>query len=209
LFALLADVYVASWVLTQLNLETRIHHAEVDADQLAVLDQPTPTAYRDFLARTYGFEASVESALAMCPAIDRLVDLRPRAKAGLLAADLLALGLRPHELAELPLCSWLDACDNVSDAMGWLYVVERKTLLHNAILRHLTVRMPAVMPDASAYLRCYEGVAGARWRDLGAAFDRAATPATANKIVAAAHQAFWSQRDWFRRERKDTRRATG
>jgi heme oxygenase len=197
-------------MLTRLNLETRIHHAEVDADQLAVLDNADPERYREFLIRTYGFEATVESALAVTPDLDRVLDIRERAKAGVIATDLLLVGLRPHELAEVPLCPWLDIIESIEDALGWLYVVERRTLLHSAILRHLTARIPQIVETASAYLRCYEGIAGARWRDLGLAFDRVATPANGDRIVAAAHQAFWCQRDWFRRDKSAKRAiATG
>jgi heme oxygenase len=188
-------------MLTQLNLETRMHHADVDADQLTVLDEFDATRYRDYLVRTYGFEASVESALALTPGLERVIDLRQRAKAGRIAQDLLALGLRPNELSEVPLCTFIDDCDDVLDAMGWLYVLERRTLLHSAILRHLVARMPAIVDHAGSYLRSYEGIAGARWRDLGATYDQIATEMTAPRVIAAAHQALWCQRDWFHTER--------
>ena len=203
------SVYAASWMLTQLNLETRLHHSEVDADQLKVLELPDAARYREFMIRSYGFEASIESALAMTPNLDRVVDLRDRAKAGLIAADLLALGVRPQELSKVPLCPWIETFDNIADALGWLYVVERKTLLHSAMLRHLVVRIPQVMATASSYLGCYDRTAGTRWRDLGSAFDRFATPEIADQVVTAAHHAFWCQRDWFRHRERGTRRAAG
>jgi heme oxygenase len=196
-------------MLTQLNLETRIHHAEVDADQLKVLELPDAARYREFMIRSYGFEASVESALALTTNLNQFVDLRDRAKAGLIAADLLALGMRPQELSKVPLCPWIETFDSIADALGWLYVVERKTLLHSAMLRHLTVRMPQIIVLASSYLSCYDHTAGTRWRDLGAALDRFATPESADQIVAAAHHAFWCQRDWFRRPERGSRRAAG
>lgn len=193
-------MYAASWMLTRLNLETRSHHPVVDADQLSVLDRPSIEKYRELLIRTYGIEASVESALAATPGLDRVIDIHPRAKAGLIATDLLCLELRPHELAEVPLCPWLDTIETIHDAMGWLYVLERRTLLHGAMLRHLCVRLPHVIETASAYLRCYGNQTGARWRDLGVALDHAAaTPETGDRIVAAADEAFWAVRDWFQR----------
>jgi heme oxygenase len=185
-------------MLTQLDLEMQIHLAEVDADPLAVIASPERDRYREFLIRSYGFEASVESALAMTPNLDLVIDLRQRAKAGLVAADLLALGVRPQELSQVPLCTSVETFETIVDAMGWLYVVERRALLHTAIIKDLTPRMPEVMAVASSYLHCYDRNAGTRWRDLSRAFDRVATPEASGKIVAAAHRAFSCQREWFR-----------
>ena len=185
-------------MLTQLDLEMQIHLAAVDADPLAVMESPQRERYREFLIRSYGFEASVESALAMTPNLDLVIDLRQRAKAGLVAADLLALGVRPHELSEIPLCTSVEAFDTIADAMGWLYVVERRTLLHTGLVKDLTPRMPDVMAVASSYLHCYDHNASTRWRDLSRAFDRVATPEASGRIVAAAHRAFSCEHEWFR-----------
>ncbi|MEO8698992.1 MAG: biliverdin-producing heme oxygenase [Kofleriaceae bacterium] len=192
-------MYAASQMLTQLNLATRMHHANVDAAQLAILDEPDANHYQAMLVRTYGFEAPVESALAMSPLVEG-IDLRERGKAGLLAGDLLTLGLRPQQLAKVPLCPRIDAFETIAEAIGWLYVVERRTLLNAVLVRDLTGHIPEVIERAGSYLHCYAGVAGARWRDLGLAFDRAITPEIMTCAIKAAHHAFWCQRDWFHRE---------
>ncbi len=197
-----------SWMLNQLNLETRMHHIEVDADQMAVLELVERQRYRDFLIRSYGFQAPIEAALDMTPNLELVIDLRERMKVGWIAADLLALGMTTREISQIQLCPNIEPFESVADAMGWLYVIERKTLLFNTIIRQLTRRIPDVMKIASSYLHCYEGVTGTRWRDLGTAFDRIAKPEVANRIVIATHQAFWCQREWFSRERA-AQRAVG
>ena len=68
-----------------------------------------------------------------------------------------------------------------AEALGWLYVVERPTLLHDTVLRSLQ----ASIPDISTwhYLTAYDGVAGMRWQDLGHAMDDVATtPALGEQI---------------------------
>jgi heme oxygenase len=115
--------------------------------------------------------------------------------------------VRPQELSKVPLCPRIGTFDSVEDALGWLYVVERKTLLHSAMLRHLTVRMPQVMALASLYLSCYDHTAGTRWRDLGTALDRFATPESAGQIVAAA-PGVRCQRGWFRHRERGRRAAS-
>src|SRR5512138_315278 len=91
-----------SWMIERLNDETRIHHAEADDDfDLLFRDDAASTHYQYFLMRVYGFDAPLEAALSLTPNLALVLDLRERQKTGYLAQDLLALGLRPQELAEL------------------------------------------------------------------------------------------------------------
>jgi heme oxygenase len=86
---------------------------------------------------------------------------------------------------------------DVAEALAWIYVVERNTLLHGVIHRHLAHRLPEVSVGGS-YLACYDRAAGVRWRELGAALDRVAcTTQIADRIVAAANHAFRAQRQWY------------
>jgi heme oxygenase (biliverdin-IX-beta and delta-forming) len=188
----------ASWMLTQLDQATRMHHAPVEAAQLAFLQAPSVAGYRDELIRIYGFEAPVESALAMAPDLPG-IDLRERSKSGALAGDLLALGVRPQQLAKLPLCPRAESFDTPEVALGWLYVVERRTL-RSDVLRVLTRTLGDIVEQASGYLRSYEGIAETRWRDLGRALDRLVTPESVKEVITAAHHAFWCERDWFHRD---------
>jgi len=174
-------------MLTQLDLEMQIHLAQVDSDPLAVIESPHRDRYREFLdPLLYGFRGLCR----VCPRDDAQsstwwIDLRQRAKAGLVAADLLALGVRPQELSQIPLCTSVEVFDTIADAMGWLYVVERRTLLHTVIVKDLTPHMPDLMAGASSYLHCYEHNASTRWRDLSRAFDSRRDARGSGRIVAA------------------------
>ena len=186
----------ASTALVRLNLETRTFHDAADEGWLDLL-QPTVTRsdYLRQLVITYGFEAPLEAAFAYTPNLKLFVNLRQRSRAGLLAQDLLALGVRTNEISTLPHCL-IAPFSGPIEAFGWLYVSERATLLHDRVRRHLLARLPDVH-DASAYLRAYEGVVSARWYELGHAIDRAVrTEPHTNDLIAAARAAFRRMADW-------------
>ena len=74
--------------------------ADADLDFLFAPDA-IPAHYLLFLMRAYGFEAPLESALVGTPNLEIQLDLKARAKAGLIATDLLALGVRASEITDL------------------------------------------------------------------------------------------------------------
>ena len=199
----------ASWMIERLNEETRAHHAEAEMD-FDVLFQPetTPEHYLAFLLKTYGFEAPLESMLQMTQNLELVIDLKERTKAGYLAQDLMAMGLRPHEIAELPQCLAIPQFRGAAEALGWMYVIERTTLAHSVLRRHLQTRLPRELRNASAYLSCYAGVVGMRWRKYGATLDDVARhPAIADRVITAANDAFRCQRRWIQQDQHDTRAA--
>jgi heme oxygenase len=188
-------------MVARLDDDTRGHRAETDRD-LDHLFAPDTIAphYLLFLMRAYGFEAPLECAFAGTAGLDVMLDLRLRAKAGLIAADLLALGLRPPEVADLPQCLSVPQFRGVAEAIGWLYMIERQTLLHGVLHRHLATRLPQVT-GAGSYLSCYESVAGRRWSELSAVIDRVATTrALEDRIIAAAHAAYLCHRRWVHQD---------
>lgn len=191
-----------SLIIERLNEETQVHHAEADAD-LDVLFRHDASAshYMLYLMRLYGFEAPLESALLTTPALDLMVNLRERSRASFIAQDLLALGLRPALVAELPMCLTIPSFRGAAEALGWMYVVERSTLAHSVIRHHLLTTIPSEMKRASSYLQSYSGVVGTRWRKFGVTLDNVARhPAIADRIIASANEAFRCQRRWLQQD---------
>ena len=193
----LRSVEQASNTLLRLNLETRAYHALADENWLALLREGiTRLEYTRCLASIYGFEAPLEAALAYTPNLKLVIDLRGRFRAGLIVQDLLALGLRAGEITDLPQCLPMAPFRSPIEALGWIYVVERSTLLHDPVRRHIAGRLPEV-GVASAYLSAYGGVAGARWSELGHILDRAApTDDMVHDLVIAAHAGFRALIAW-------------
>ncbi|NVB77922.1 MAG: biliverdin-producing heme oxygenase [Kofleriaceae bacterium] len=153
----------------RLNLDTRELHAAADEGwaflrQLRIRRRD----YIDQLIVTYGFESSVESAFAYTPGLRAVMDLRERARAGLIAQDLIAAGMSALEVAQLPQLSLL-GFDSVREALGWMYVTERATLHFDALRRWLLRSLGPATP--TAYLRAYDGIASARWSQFGRVLD--------------------------------------
>lgn len=184
-------------MLSRLNRETRQYHQVADGDRLSMLGAAADKShYASFLARIYGFEAPLEAALLMTDGLEQWLDLRDRAHLRLLRADLQALGIAdPNQLKR---CSTIFPFRHPAEALGWIYVVERNTLLHGVIERHLRGRMPEVLRSAGAYLAGQQRSNGLRIRDLGAAMDRIAKDAaSAERIVSGARAAFRVQHGWY------------
>ena len=193
-------------MLSRLNAETREHHAHADAPWLALL--AADVRRQDYIRQlvvTYGFEAPVESALSYTPGLASIVKLRDRARSGMLAQDLLGLGYTPLQVTELPQCFSIMSFEDVAEALGWMYVVERATLHHDPVRRNVRQRIPTAR-HATSYLAAAGSLAGTRWQALGIVLDKhAATAAIAARIVTAAEHAFRRLRDWIETNQTELR----
>ncbi len=187
-----------SSLLVRLNLATRQFHADVDAPWLDLLSPSVGISdYLAALVRTYGLIAPFESACRYTPGVARLVDLKQLLRAGLIAQDLLALGLSAQQIATIPTCPSLSIFRSIPEALGWLYVLERSTLLHDGVRRHLQRHL--AVDNACGYLAAYEGHVSDRWAAFGRVLDRVGHDATsANEIVRSSCDAFQTCRDWLR-----------
>ena len=190
-----------SKTLVRLNVETRCFHAAADAPWLDLVAPGRTVTQLDYVAQlvlAYGFDAPLEAALAYTPHLEAFVDLHPRFRCGLLAQDLLALGLSPGQVAALRQCM-IAPFASVAEALGWLYVHERSTLLHEGVACELESQHPVLVRATSA-LRAHEGRVGGLWDDFGQALDRVArTSHIEDRVVAAALDAFRTLRVWQRR----------
>jgi heme oxygenase (biliverdin-IX-beta and delta-forming) len=184
-------------MLTRLDMETRAHHAEADAYWLDLMAAGvTREHYKTLLMKLYGFEAPVESALVYTPHLV-IADRRERTRSGLIAQDLLELGVAPSRITALPQCSSIAPFADPGEALGWKYVLERPTQMHGAIKRNLVNRVSDVA-HACRYLSACDGVAAARWQQLGALLDEvAARPGIGERILDGAKAAFRCLSDWF------------
>jgi len=185
-----------SSTIVRLNLETRAFHEVADSGWRALMNLDVRRShYVDQLVRVYGFEGPLEAALAYTRNLDLVIDVHERFRAGFIAQDLLALGHRPAEIARLPQCV-IAPFANPVEALGWVYVCERSTLIHDEVRRYLSVRMPEAN-DACVYLRATERHVSARWQDLGHRLDKAIrSPQMFQELLGGAHRAFRAWIDW-------------
>lgn len=186
-------------VLQSLNIATSAWHREADEPWLRLLDiKIDREMYRSQLIRLYGFEAPFESACASTPVLSTIVEPRDLTRAGIIAQDLLELGLSPGELVKTAQCFSVRPFSTVPVALGWLYVLQRGTLLYSRIHRHLIKRLPGIA-RACSYLETFEAAVDAgSWRRFGICLEKeASTTALRDEIVNAAQQAFGVMREWY------------
>jgi heme oxygenase len=181
-----------SRTLARLDAETRPHHGDASDWWLSLVTSGlTQARYQEQLVLVYGFESAVEAALACTPhpvGVD--------ARSGFIAQDLIALGMRPAQIAKLAQCPIAPFASR-DEALGWMYVVEFSTGLHEPIKLHVEARLPTAAA-ATAYLRATEGRLDERWARLAAALARYDANAVAQaRIVDAAHEAFRAQLSWY------------
>lgn len=184
-------------LVDQLNEETRAPQMEVDADVRARLAAGTAQAYRSFLLFQLGFVRPLERAFADAPGLDRFLDPRRLRKHLLLEADLQALGVRSVEIKRVLECMVIPLFDEPYEALGWAYIVERSTLAHPDLYRHLGLLIPGEIAFASSYLKCYFGAVGEMWQNFEDSLEAAARDRhQANQIIEAAKAGFRRHRHW-------------
>lgn len=191
-----------SKTLVRLNVDTRAYHAEADGPWLGLVvanHAPTRVHYIEHLVTCYGFDAPLEAALQYTPHLCGFIDLHPRFRAGFIAEDLLNLGVPPADIAGIEQ-AMIAPFASVAEALGWLYVHQRSTLLHESVRTELLERMPE-LSFATTYLRRNAGRIGLLWEELGEAMDRVArTEHIEDRIVAAALEASRAAIHWYRRQ---------
>jgi heme oxygenase len=166
----------------------------IDQLSLRLAEVTTPAEYRAALLHIHGFIAPIERMLERAR-IDEFVDLQKRRKAHLLLNDLAAMGMSSNEL---PVCETVPDLVDPTSALGWMFFVERSTLFHDAAFHRLAHVIPKTMRNASSYLKCYVGRAGANWRAFGARiYHVAGTSAERELVLKAAANAMACHEGWL------------
>jgi heme oxygenase len=150
-----------SW-LHWLGASTVQHHAVADRARLAVLDAASLPAYRAYLERIYGFESAVELQASTVRGLEIALH-GARRRLALLRQDLATLGLDDLETSPIPRPRITIA--TASDALGWLFVIERHVLLAGLIRRVIVSERPAFANATRYFATHIDG--GARFRELG------------------------------------------
>jgi heme oxygenase len=188
-------------MLARLDAATREFHSAVDEHWLDLLASGvTRERYKQHLMRVYGFEAPLESALAYTPNLI-VADRMDRTRSGLIAQDLLALGVSPAKVTALPHCK-VGTFADPAEALGWKYVIERPTQLHASIKKNLVTQLQD-SANACAYLSAYGNTAAARWQQLGALLDDVSSrhgAGAAERMAASAQVAFAQMVHWYNRD---------
>ena len=106
-------------------------------------------------------------------------------------------------MTTLPQCT-VPLFDSPAEALGWAYVIERSTLGHHNLFRHLASRMPGEIAFASSFLKSYFGAVGEMWKNFLHALDMIDEAPGETMVIEFAKSAFSAHR--HRRRRRRARR---
>ncbi|MDO7847337.1 biliverdin-producing heme oxygenase [Hymenobacter sp. M29] len=180
-------------ILARLRAETRPYHDALEAgafNESLRVGAPTAAGTAQFLERMYGFLQPYEAALrAHEGELGAAWELPQRYRAHLIPED---LG-RSADDPGLPLCPTMPPLHTVPQLLGALYVMEGSTLGGQVINRQLE---RAGIP-LRRYFSGYGERTGPMWKTFGQLLTAAATPATADEIVASAARTFQHLDAWI------------
>ena len=182
-------------LLKRLKVETREAHDRIEAAIDLERRIASRDAYRDLLARFYGFHMAWESeAAAVAPDRDFF---QSRCKTQLLARDLETLGLGSDDIIRLPRCQPLMPLPAPEAVLGSMYVVEGSTLGGAIIAREVENRLGLTAETGCAYFRSYGRDVAAMWKSFGVKLLEASSPEADDLIVGAAQETFNVMHDWL------------
>ena len=171
------------------------HHLET---QLGLLDPNLDVElYRRVLETFYGFYVPVEIDVTRLAATEMPIGFPLRARAELIARDLLALGRSPADLAALPVCSDRPVLSCVEDLAGCLYVLEGACLGGQVLSPLLHRRLGLAKGSGATFFAGDEERTLARWTLIVAWLDGLPRMgASTARIISAAGATFEAFARW-------------
>ena len=161
--------------------------------RLATID-----SYRGHIERMLGFYAPIEARLASGVFGDWLTDYAARRKVPLLERDILALGAGSSDIAVLPCCPFVPACNDPQAAFGCAYVLEGATLGGRTLMPLVETRLGLTAEHGAAFLGSYGDAVGDMWRCFGRALDRCcSTENHRGRAAEAASATFSALEHWL------------
>jgi heme oxygenase len=159
----------------------------------------TLQAYRELLTAFLGYYAGLEAAWACLGQDAEVPDCVAPSRVAALRADLRQLGASNAELAALPVCGQLPACDTPGQRIGVLYVVNGSTLGGLVLAAHVERHLGTSVSGATHFMRLNGEATKQHWASCKAALDSilARQPDTFPEVVGAAKQTFSTLADWL------------
>jgi heme oxygenase (biliverdin-IX-beta and delta-forming) len=189
----------------QLRAETAELHTQLE-NQLKLLGSGLSLSrYRRVLEVFLGFYAPVETRLRLLASAAPPLGVPLQARALLLQRDLLALGMAPGEIADVPQCAELPRLYEPEHLAGCLYVLEGASLGGRVIARALARELILRSDNGAAFFAGDPGGAGMRWKrvlqwleEVVRADGRggACNEARSREIVASACETFAALARW-------------
>lgn len=181
-----------------LRSATAEYHLRLEQSLPLMSPRLTIGDYAALVDRFYGFVEPLEAVLWDIPGLAAIgMHKAERGKVHLLVNDLGAMGRAPGTLKDLPRVQCLPQLDNISDALGVLYVMEGSTLGGQVIRRRLEQTLGIGTTTGAAYFASYGSAAGAHWREYLNVLSESESYSDASRVVAAAVDTFAILQQWL------------
>ena len=178
------------------RLKQATHHAHQSLEAMlipAMKQIRHSSEYAQLLHLFYGYYYPLEIILTPF-ASAYLPDFEQRRKSALLLRDLEAMG---ESTDSIPLATKLPAINNISQALGAMYVLEGSTLGGTHIAKMLSQQLELTSNEALLFFQGYGPVTGSMWKTfIQALNDYPATEAEEALLVQAANDTFDLLKQW-------------
>lgn len=182
-------------LLERLKIETALAHDRIEQGFDLGARTSSRSAYRDLLARLYGFHAAWEPQAEA--ALAHAEFFHGRRKVDLLRTDLHELGMTDSDMRQLALCVPTVPMRTQADAFGSMYVVEGSTLGGISIARHVERRLGLGLDNGCSYFQCYGEAVGPIWKAFGTTLLAHCGPRDEKAVVTAARRTFDMLHRWL------------
>jgi heme oxygenase (biliverdin-IX-beta and delta-forming) len=182
----------ATTMFEQLRHSTKSSHASLEKTFIAKLKALRTTEdYAGLLGTLHDFYAPVEHQVSHFVDNEVLPDFNERRKVQALLQDMEHLN-RTHIVRHPPL---LPGINNVSTALGALYVIEGSTLGGQIIAGMLNKQLG--IDRGLSFFRFYGAETESRWNDFRQCLIKHQTKFDVNELCASAQQTFESMHQWL------------
>jgi heme oxygenase (biliverdin-IX-beta and delta-forming) len=148
---------------SRLRSATATHHLQLEQHLDLLASSLSLGRYTRIVALFYGFYEPLERALEPLEPAAPALGFPMRARALLLNSDLLALGMGPDAISELPKCAALPPLSQAEHFVGCLYVLEGAGLGGQVITRILHRELNLSGHDGAAYFTGEGAATVERW----------------------------------------------
>jgi len=184
--------------LASLRQNTAESHQKLeDSERSKAILRPSVTLadYQTYLVKMYGITKVCEDQVF--PLIEAVVpDLSERYKSAYILEDLAKTGYPEEKLADLPVFDY--TFSSVSEALGFMYVIEGSTLGGRVLYKHIHQALGLNAENGARYFWGYGPQTGILWKSFIAALAGFAVEKDESvKIIESAVQTFAYTDNWL------------
>jgi heme oxygenase len=189
-------------ILTKIREKTMENHDDFTSWANKILNGTiTPDEYKYVLKTFYGFYYPLEQKITGLQEWQSMdFNIENRRKAPFLLKDMKSMGISDAEISDIPMCDDLPEINNLSQALGCMYVVERATLGGQIVAKKLNDIFGFDQEKGAAFFNSYGQEVRPMWKSFGDLINNyAADNNIEEPIVQSSHDTYFKFNNWLAR----------